>query len=537
MFGLFLLYLLPKSDLTKLMKKLLYFIAPIILASACGSHGVTEKLIEIDSLIVKEQIDSACVVLNELDKVSMTAEDQAHYYLLKTRLGYLTNNPLPSDSLLDLAIIYYKNEKNQHKLADAYYYKSCRSRVDKDYPQAIIYGKEAERFAKNTNDDRLQFKIAENLAYLNGLCENDQLQLQYAKKALELAQKVQNKNWIAYSYNSVSFALANLGQYDSAHVYIEKSVPYLDYVYDYDKAAFLTNIGQLYKEKDTKKAKEYFEKALQYNEFPETFEHLADIYFAEGNKEEAYKLWKKAITKESRYDKSNIIVSILSYDLERGNLDEASKNLDEIIAIKDSVITALKNDTIADLQIRFDQETAIRKHEEMANSWQKWLLFAILLVTLLVAYIIIKRYRDKNRIQEAQMQIIDLMNQIRAFEAAGEKDSEAVRLLNEQVSEAMNQDAASLQQGKQLYDHVMNGGTVSSWRKKDFELFIDYYTAIDFKTVSNLKKTKRKERLTIHNLFFLLLKEMGFEKKEIARILGIGETSVNTLNTRTKPIE
>ena len=164
-------------------------------------------------------------------------------------------------------------------------------------------------------------------------------------------------------------------------------------------------------------------------------------------------------------------------------------------------------------------------------------MFTILLVTLLVALIIIKRYRDKNRMQEAQMQIIDLMNQIRTLEAAGEKDSEAVRLLNEQVSEAMNQDAASLQQGKQLYDHVMNGGTVSTWRKKEFELFIDYYTAIDYKTVSNLKKTKRKEKLTIHNLFFLLLKEMGYEKKEIARILGIGETSVNTLNTRTKPIE
>ena len=74
------------------MKKLLYFIAPIILASACGRQGVTERLNEIDSLIDKEQIDSACVILTELDKVSMTAVDQAHYYLLKTRLDYLTNS-------------------------------------------------------------------------------------------------------------------------------------------------------------------------------------------------------------------------------------------------------------------------------------------------------------------------------------------------------------------------------------------------------------------------------------------------------------
>ena len=175
--------------------------------------------------------------------------------------------------------------------------------------------------------------------------------------------------------------------------------------------------------------------------------------------------------------------------------------------------------------------------KERASNWQKWLLFAVLLVTLLVAYIIIKRYREKTRLQEAQMKIIDLMNQIRTLKAAGEKDSDAVRLLNEQVSETMNQDDTSLHQGKQLYDHIVDGGTVSSWKKREFVQFIDYYTAIDYKTVIQLKKTKRKEQLTTHNLFFLLLKEMGYDKKEIARILGIEETSVNTLNTRTKPVE
>ena len=521
------------------MKKLLYFIAPIILAAACGSQGVEERLAGIDSLIVKEQYDSACVILDELDKMSMTAEEQAHYYLLKTQLGFITNNPLPSDSLLDLAITYYKNEGNQQKLADAYYYKSYRSIINQDYPQAILYGKEAERFAKNTNDDRLQFKIAENLSHLNALCGNDRLQLQYAKRALALAHNVNNNNWIAYSYNKICFAYANLERYDSALLYAQKTIPYIKYVDDSDKAIFLTNIGAFYKDDYPDKAKELLEKALTYEILPLTCEHLADVYYTEGNKEKAYMLWKQALSISGgiNYEKDNLIHNILSYDLERGKLDEASKNMDEIIAIKDSIITVLRNDTIKDLQMRFDQETAIRRHEEMASNWQKWLLVAILLVTLLVAYIIIKRYRERNRMQEAQMQIIDLMNQIKTLEAAGEKDSEAIRLLNEQVSEAMNQDDVSLQQGKQLYDHIVNRGNVSSWHKKEFEQFIDYYTAIDYKTVSRLKKTKRKEKLTTHNLFFLLLKEMGYEKKEIARILGIGETSVNTLNTRTKPID
>ena len=46
-----------------------------------------------------------------------------------------------------------------------------------------------------------------------------------------------------------------------------------------------------------------------------------------------------------------------------------------------------------------------------------------------------------------------------------------------------------------------------------------------------------KEKLTPQKMFFLLLNEMGYDKKDIARILSISDTSVNTLYFRTKPIE
>lgn len=191
-------------------KRIIHLLAISLLLTACDGMRVSEKLDQIDSLIAKEKVDSASIVLNSLNEAVMVPEDQAHYRLLATQLGFITNNPLPSDSLLDLAIIYYNKVNNSQKLADANVYKSYRSRIKQDYPQAILYCKEAERLAMNTNDDRLQFKIAENLAYLNGLCENNLLQLQYAKKALCIAQKVQNKNWIVYSYNKISLAYANL---------------------------------------------------------------------------------------------------------------------------------------------------------------------------------------------------------------------------------------------------------------------------------------------------------------------------------------
>ena len=138
-------------------KIIIHLFAILFMLTACDGVRVSVKLDQIDSLIVNEQFDSACVLLKEVAEASMTEEDQAHYGLLATQLSYITNNPLPSDSLIDMAFTYYCNKGNNQKLADVYYYKSFRSRINQDYPQAILYCKEAERIGDQSNDIRLQF--------------------------------------------------------------------------------------------------------------------------------------------------------------------------------------------------------------------------------------------------------------------------------------------------------------------------------------------------------------------------------------------
>ena len=138
---------------------------------------------------------------------------------------------------------------------------------------------------------------------------------------------------------------------------------------------------------------------------------------------------------------------------------------------------------------------------------------------------------------DAQLQINDLMVQIRELKESEKDNSAEIQKLNDQIKDIMDNEGPLLKQGKMLYDKIINGEVIYHWRKKEYELFINYYKAIDYKTVNSLEKTKRKEKLTPHKLMFLILNEMGYDKKEIIRILGISETSVNTLYFRTKPIE
>lgn len=546
------------------MKKIIYLFAILLMLAGCNGTRVTEKLNQIDSLIAKDCYDSACIIHNSLKEADMSPEDQAHYYLLATQLGYITNHPLPSDSLLDLAFTYYSKVGNSHKLADVYYYKSRRSELNNNYPQAIMYGKEAESLAMKIGDDRLIFKIAESLAFLNGLCENDLLQVQYAKKALASAQKVQNNNWIAYSYNRICFSFAKLDQYDSAYYYIEKSIPYIKYVYNPDKVEYLANIGLLYKNSDTKKAKDYFEKALTYGDHPGVYEHLADIYYSEGKKEEAYKLWKKALTIGGRYDKDNLIHSILFYDLERGSFDKIKKNVNDIINIKDSIITVLRNDTIKDLQLRFDHEVAIHEADKKLISTQRLLMGSAIILVLMAFYLFYRKKKEEARQWEYQDQMFaytteieqltvnreqvlahigelesnkeENLQKINQLEKEAKEAETAIKKLNQSIQKLLDEGAPKLKEGKMLYDQIMEGQTALNWTNKEEEYFNKYYAAIHYQNYNRLRKVKRVTKLSAHNMFYLILKEMGKSDDEIRRIMVLSPEGLRSLRSRTKPL-
>ena len=546
------------------MKKLLYIYAVLLLFSTCVFKGQSDKLDQIDSLINRDQYDSAYMQLKEIENRPLSEKENAHYCLLLTQLGYLVDKPQSSDSLLDIAATYYKKVKNDEKLAETYHYKSYSLRKAQEYPQAIIYAKKAEQLSKASHNIHLKFKIVENLACLNGLCENNLFQLNYAKKTLALALQASNKNWLAYSYNRISFAFASYGELDSAFFYIEKTSPYIEYVKETDKAIFLTNIGSLYKLKDNKKAKYFLEKALLYDNLPLTYEHLADIYYDEGAKKRAYDLWKKALTISRNYQRDNLLHNILAYDIEHGNLDDVCKNVDEIILIKDSIITKVKNDTIKDLQLRFDHEVAMHEADKKLITTQRVAMTLALLLILMVFYIYYRKRREEMVQKELQMQLYaytteikqlkeakdNIIAQIKDFESDKDKYSKKINELEENVKNAdaaiidlnksirklLDNEAPKLKLGRELYDSIMSGGTAVEWHSKEENLFNNYYSCVNYSGFVKLKKVKRKSNLSPHNLFYLILKDMGKSDDEIRRIMALSPEGLRSLRSRTKPI-
>ena len=520
----------------KMMKKLLFFIIFSLLA-ACTHKEVSERLDEVDSLVVAEKYDSAHSVLSGIsESLVIEPSDRAHYYLLQTQVGYLIDQPLPSDSLLDLAIAYYKHNKDDYRLADCFYYKSNRAVQEKNYSEAIIYAKNAEQLVSEVKQS---YKIEERLIYLNSFCGNYTLQLEYARKSLQSALLSQNNNWIVNSYNNIGIAFSNLDEYDSAYYYIDKTIPYIKYIDDKNKPSFLTNMGMLYKADSLEKAKEFFIKSLSYKETTAALENLADVCYMEDNPDEAYKLWKKALTIDDGDYKDNIIHNILAYDIEHGHVEKVCDNVDEIIHIKDSMLHKLKNDTIKDLQLRFDHEVTMRKQEQVTSYWRIGGLVAAVLLLLLVIYTLWKRSRTKEKMHDVQMQISDYMSQIRELEASKEDASATIKELNKKIKNILEEKSPQLLRGQMLYEQIKEGQLKSfyGWTKKDIKLFVQFYKVMDYRTVHNIISAKRAEPITDHRLFYLLLKHMGKTDARIKEMFSISDTAIKVLKSRTREIE
>ena len=105
------------------------------------------------------------------------------------------------------------------------------------------------------NNAKQQYKIAELIAYMNGVCGNNDTQLQYARESMKYALETRKKNWIAMSYARICEAYQAKEKNDSALFYADKVISNISNADTADLPYLLNAAGFAYIEKDIAKAK------------------------------------------------------------------------------------------------------------------------------------------------------------------------------------------------------------------------------------------------------------------------------------------
>lgn len=111
-------------------RNILYLISLcFLLSTICCKHKdqtLQEKLVNIDSLLENEHIDSAKLRIKQLN-ISHIKDSSilAYYNLIATRLSYMQYKPANSLSLINQSIAIYTRLNDEEKLARCYYSILC----------------------------------------------------------------------------------------------------------------------------------------------------------------------------------------------------------------------------------------------------------------------------------------------------------------------------------------------------------------------------------------------------------------------------
>ncbi len=522
------------------MKQTVIVLSVLLFFLSCDTGGISRKLSEVDSLVIIDEYDSAYQIVLSLDGASIKNKvDIAHFNLLKVQTGYLVNKPIPSaDSLIDEVISFYQKNNNLEKLADAYYYKAVGCSMRKDFKQSIHYYKQAELLAEQSENLYQQYKISEGICFVNRQCANYRLELDYAKKTLDLAKRLDNKRRMVYALYELELAYHYLNYEDSSKITLSR-IPFLIKHVDKDVLPYLlSNLGYSFQDHNPAEAKKYLLEALSYKELTAAYEHLAEIVYDEGKYDECYDYLKKALSVKDATPKHNIIRNLIEFDLERGKMDSISDMVTQIFEIRDSIDAKLKDDTIKDLQTRFDHELALKeKDREFVRGILIMTVIIFVLIGVFSAVYFRRRHLAKLQMLDYQMQINDNLRQIEILQASGTDTKQEVERLNKLIEDIMQNKVPKLDRGRMLYDDIINGNiTMIDWNREHEQMFLDYYTATHYDTVQKMKNVKRVEKLTPHKLFYLILVKLGKTDEQIQQMMSVSDSTLRGLKHRTKPI-
>ena len=530
-------------------EKNILFILTILLLLACtacyrSTRHVTEHLSQAEGLIWAAP-DSALHILESISTSRhLTGKEQADYALLLSLAQYRCYIPVSSDSLINLAIEYYKDKNDADKKGAAFYVKGCiLEEYTKDIPNALLAYKEAEMCIPDMNEKRYVARIYSSLGYINKKSFHFDPAKEYYQKAVQA--NIDGKDTVAYASNllNLSTLYYTLHQADSANRCINTLIDIADSLNDLDLQVKIYNniANRKIFEKNYAEAEKYLIHAIRLSSphFPDKLSlGLANLYAYTGQKEKADSLFTHLLSCPDLLVRSNSYLDLLNYFL--ASHPQEHSYLNHYIALTDSIYKENRAEEVGKIQQKYDNEVLARTNDQL---YFKWILTSVVgsLICIIAVTFLQKKWRKANALQK---QIEELEEKKKVLTSSSQENERYVIQISELESQIND-----LKNEKRRLKYFINKTKES---KEDKE---DDYSSI-FKTYLSITKDKTydKERerdnlrqwlnLTNQNFTDKLIKHypvlsksnqlmdvccltaLNLSIEDIATLLGIGERTV-----------
>lgn len=513
----------------------------IVLIAGCNGHNtsIMSQLEAIDSLAIKEEIDSAYILFEKINEDDLKSdEEKALYGILKTRMYVYKEFPITNDSLTDRSIEYYKRTGNKKRLPSAYYYKGVSLYLRGKTDSAIYFIKEAEVAEKAADLPWLRHLIYFNLGYINNESGAYKAALAYSRKAIDNAIASNNPSWIFGAYNSAAMNYFFMGKKDSSLMCMKKIGPYVSKVKDKnDIIMYICNLGYLYYELgEYKKATPLIEKAFKMIPVPTTRIKLAKLYYAINRKAEADSLMKEAWIGATFEQKKEILDFLAEKAEKEKRFEEASDLYKKSQAMQDSITMKRKTEEIITLQTEHDRLETEQKAKDREIIIE--VIFALIVLFLAVSSVLLYRRstnKARKEMEKSRKTLARLTAMLEEAESSKRSNEHEIKRLKNAADKQKKKMAAILDRGRDLHESITAGGTTAGWAKSDFEAVIEYVRVKHPESIERIENSHN--RLTAYNTFFLLLDATGTGTDETARIMGISAGAVRTMKHRLRKRE
>ena len=514
------------------MKPSAFLLFAILCLTSCQHNNTLQQLKNIDSIASHGGDKSAMAMLENI--APMTLDDQecvAYYWLLKYRTQIRLHKKIDSVEPLEQSITYYKKHKNKEKLARTYGYKAHVLQDLGDLRNASLALKNAEVIiADNPKEKELAFHIYTNLANINFNAKELDFALKYSKLALKTAYQSNNISNISYAFINMSSAYYAMNNKDSSSYYIRKCESLIKKIPAREQVAFYDNIGLFLIEKDDTSAIDYLMKAYKIQPTPYTYRGLARIYYKKGEREKALEMWHKALKTDNMYLKEEILQALYDSQREERAYKEASETAMQIAELKDSIDQKEKEEDIRGLQEQFEQEQKRKSERHLFYVVVSAICILLSIATAISVYLLYRNTKGKKKLAETIQHLEGYRNRLKVMEQEGKTDSKEVERLNQKIAELQAKQGALLQNGRERYEEIEQGGTTLRWSRNDFTDCIEFYRTVDAAFVTHMEQDYR--RLSSKYIFFALMEHLGKTDEELQHIMAISQNTIRSYRSR-----
>lgn len=369
---------------------------------SCSRHNDVSGRLQLAETLIWTYPDSVQSLLEAIPHPEeLQGKERADYALWLSLSKYRNNIQADSDSLINIAIDYYKGKSDANRIGTAWYTKAgiLEERFE-NKEQAILAYKEAESFIPQMTDFKAVCRIYGSLAYWNMKFGNYSLAKEYNLKTVTINKNLKDTISYAQSLLNLTSIWLYLEQQDSVNICIKRLTDIVKNINDSTLCSKIcNNIGLWqYESEDYDKAEYYFTQALCYsrnNPSYKTLANLAKLYTQTERNELADSLYQQALQTNNMATRSVIYKNLYKKAWENQQYDKANKYINEYEKAINNYYEGIQEQNIQTIQAEYDHLVLLHENIKIKDYWLQTVIAA--LIVIIITIVSIFYLREKNR--------------------------------------------------------------------------------------------------------------------------------------------